>query len=99
MIMALATRPRRFSKLDKAVGDISKRMLTRTLRDLERDELVTRHVFPNKPPTVEYSLAPLGLSLLDPMAGLIDGANRRYSKIPAARERFDAMADAATLHD
>jgi hypothetical protein len=52
-----------------------------TLRDLERDGLITRHVFPTKPPTVEYRLAPLGQSLLDPMAGLIDWADRRHTDI------------------
>ena len=60
MIMALATRSQRFSELHRAVRDISKRMLTQTLRDLERDGLITRHVFATKPPTVEYRLAPLG---------------------------------------
>jgi len=89
MIMALATRPHRFSELHRAVHDISKRMLTQTLRDLERDGLITRHVFPTKPPAVEYRLAPLGLSLLDPMASLIDWADRRHGDIHAARARFD----------
>ncbi|MGH6837555.1 MAG: winged helix-turn-helix transcriptional regulator [Methylocella sp.] len=58
MIMTLATRPQRFSELHRAIRDISKRMLTQTLRDLERDGLITRHVFPTKPPSVEYRLAP-----------------------------------------
>jgi DNA-binding HxlR family transcriptional regulator len=89
MIMTLAMRPRRFSELHRAIRDISKRMLTQTLRDLERDGLITRHVFPTKPPSVEYGLSPLGQSLLDPMASLIDWAERRYSDIHAARVRFD----------
>ena len=89
MIMALATRSQRFSELHRAIRDISKRMLTQTLRDLERDGLITRHVFPTKPPSVEYRLTPLGQSLLDPMASLIDWADRRYSDIHAARVRFD----------
>ena len=89
MIMTLATRPQRFSELRRAIRDISKRMLTQTLRDLERDGLITRHVFPTKPPSVEYGLSPLGQSLLDPMASLIDWAERRYSDIHAARVRFD----------
>jgi DNA-binding HxlR family transcriptional regulator len=96
MIMTLATRPQRFSELHRAVRDISKRMLTQTLRDLERDGLITRHVFPTKPPSVEYRLSPLGRSLLEPMAGLIDWADRRYSDIHEARARFDSpMGDAA----
>ena len=89
MIMELATQSQRFSELHRAIPDISKRMLTQTLRDLERDGLITRHVFPTRPPTVEYRLAPLGQSLLDPMAALIDWADRRYSDIHAARVRFD----------
>lgn len=89
MIMTLAARPQRFSELHRAVRDISKRMLTQTLRDLERDGLITRHVFPTKPPSVEYGLSPLGRSLLEPMAGLIEWADRRYSDIHAARVRFD----------
>ena len=89
MIMALATRPQRFSELHRAISDISKRMLTQTLRDLERDGLITRHVFPTKPPSVEYRLATLGQSLLDPMAGLIDWAERCHGDIHAARVRFD----------
>ena len=90
MIMILATRPQRFSELRRAIRDISKRMLTQTLRDLERDGLITRHVFPTKPPSVEYRLAPLGQSLLEPMASLIDWADRRYSDIHDARARFDS---------
>ena len=97
MIMALATRPQRFSELHRAIGDISKRMLTQTLRDLERDGLITRHAFPTKPPSVEYRLAPLGQSLLDPMAGLIDWADCHYGDIHAARARFDGVpGDAST---
>ena len=93
MIMELATRSQRFSELHRSIPDISRRMLTQTLRDLERDGLVTRHVFPTKPPSVEYRLAPLGQSLLEPMAALIDWADRRYSDIHAARVRFDGASD------
>ncbi|MGA8332477.1 MAG: helix-turn-helix domain-containing protein [Mycobacterium sp.] len=89
MIMTLAARPHRFSELHRAIRDISKRMLTQTLRDLERDGLITRHVFATKPPSVEYRLSPLGQSLLAPMASLIDWADTRYSDIHDARARFD----------
>jgi DNA-binding HxlR family transcriptional regulator len=92
MIMQLAMQSQRFSELHRAIPDISKRMLTQTLRDLERDGLITRHVFHTRPPTVEYRLAPLGQSLLDPMAALIDWADRRYSDIHAARVRFNGAA-------
>ncbi|WP_348529743.1 helix-turn-helix domain-containing protein [Pseudomonas sp. Ost2] len=89
LIVALAARSRRFSELQRAVPDISKRMLTQTLRDLERDGLITRHVFPTKPPSVEYRLAPLGRSLLDPLSELINWANQRYAEISAARRSYD----------
>jgi DNA-binding HxlR family transcriptional regulator len=89
LIMTLAMRPQRFSELHRAIRDISKRMLTQTLRDLERDGLITRRVFPTKPPSVEYRLAPLGESLLEPMANLVEWADRRYSDIHAARVCFD----------
>ena len=89
MIMTLASRSQRFSELHRAVRGISKRMLTQTLRDLERDGLITRHVYPTTPPSVEYRLAPLGQSLLDPMANLIVWADRSTADIHAARARFD----------
>ncbi len=92
MIMTLAMRPQRFSQLHRAIRDISKRMLTQTLRDLERDGLITRHVSPTTPPSVEYRLAPLGQSLLEPMANLIDWADRSYADIHDARGRFDGAS-------
>jgi DNA-binding HxlR family transcriptional regulator len=64
-------------------------MLTQTLRDLERDGLITRHVFPTKPPSVEYRLAPLGQSMLAPLAGLVEWAEASHASIQAARARFD----------
>ena len=85
MIIELATRSQRFSERHRAIPDISKRMLTQTLRDLARDGLIIRHVFPARAPSVEYHLAPLCQSLLDPLAALIDWADRRYSNIDAAR--------------
>jgi len=94
MVITLAAGPRRFSQLNRAIPDISKRMLTQTLRDLERDGLITRHVFPTKPPSVEYRLAPLGRSLLGPLADLIEWAERHHGEIRAARGRYDAAAAA-----
>jgi len=90
MMIALAEGPLRFSALQRSVPDISKRMLTQTLRNLERDGLILRQVFPTKPPSVEYRLTPLGRSLLDPIALLIDWAERSHSEIRSARTRFDA---------
>ena len=89
-LVALASRPRRFSELHRAIPDISKRMLTQTLRELERDGLADRQVFPTKPPKVQYSLSPLGLSVLSPLAALVRWAEDSYPAIRDARQRFDA---------
>jgi DNA-binding HxlR family transcriptional regulator len=90
LLVALAAKPRRFSELHRAVPDISKRMLTQSLRDLQRDGLITRHVYPTKPPSVEYRLSPLGHSAMAPLASLIDWAERSFAEIKASRAAFDA---------
>ena len=92
-LAALAAAPRRFNELHRAMPDISKRMLAQTLRGLERDGLLTRHVFPTKPPGVEYRLSGLGRSVLDPLAGLVEWAERNHSAIRQARARFDAAPE------
>ena len=89
LLMALASGPRRFGGLHRMMPDISKRMLTQTLRTLERDGLVTRHVFPTKPPSVEYRLSGLGRSCLAPLAGLIAWAAQSFADIRDARARYD----------
>jgi DNA-binding HxlR family transcriptional regulator len=88
LIMALAERARRFSELQRIVPDISKRSLTQALRNLEEDGIVTRHVFPTKPPAVEYRLAPLGRTMLEPLAALIAWAESSHEAIRAARSNF-----------
>lgn len=90
ILIALEAEPRRFSALQRAVGDISKRMLTQTLRDLERDGMIGRTVYPTKPPAVEYALTDLGRSALRPIAGLKDWAEAHHGAIRAARAAFDA---------
>jgi len=87
MIMALADGPKRFSELRRSVPDISKRSLTLALRNLEEDGIITRHVFPTNPPAVEYRLAPLGATMLEPLAGMITWAERHHPEIQAARDR------------
>ena len=89
-LVALAARPHRFSELHRAIPDISKRMLTQTLRELERDGLLDREVFPTKPPSVRYSLSPLGRSVLSPVSALVAWAEGSYPAVRAARARFDA---------
>ncbi|WP_422931743.1 winged helix-turn-helix transcriptional regulator [Singulisphaera sp. PoT] len=89
IIVALAKEPRRFAVLLRLIPDISRKMLTQSLRGLERDGLVTRHVFPTKPPAVEYRLSPLGESMLEPLVGLVSWAERTRAEVLSARERFD----------
>src|SRR6266702_3863675 len=87
--------PRRFNEIRKALGSISQRMLTLTLRGLERDGLVTRTVYPTIPPKVEYELTALGRSLLVPVSGIGLWARQNRTAIQQARLRFDATADKA----
>ena len=84
--------PMRFNELRRSIGGISQRMLTLTLRGLERDGLVTRTVFPTIPPRVDYALTPLGRDLLQPVSALGDWATRNQAKIARAREQFDGAA-------
>ena len=86
---ALAAGPHRFSAVKRAIPDISKRMLTQTVRDLERDGLIARTVFPTRPPSVEYQLTPLGVTLLEPLTFLVRWANRSHAAIKNARSAFD----------
>lgn len=92
LVMALAERPQRFSELRRAVPDISKRSLTQALRNLEEDGIITRQVFPTKPPTVKYQLAPLGRSMLAPLAALISWAERSHDGIRVARRQYREAA-------
>ncbi len=89
LIMVLASGPQRFNALKRAVPDISQRMLTQTLRDLQRDGLITRHVFPTQPPSVEYRLSEMGESLLEPLSVLVAWADTNHAAIRRAREAYD----------
>jgi len=82
----------RFSELRRAIEGISQRMLTLTLRGLERDGLITRTVFPEIPPRVDYELTRLGKTLLEPISALADWAAQYRTSIHEARERFDSRA-------
>jgi DNA-binding HxlR family transcriptional regulator len=84
----------RFNELKRDIGGISQRMLTLTLRGLERDGLITRTVFPTVPPRVEYELTPLGRSLLAPVTALGEWARQNRAKIEQARTKFDGGAAA-----
>ena len=91
VVSTLGDGPKRFNELRKALGSISQRMLTLTLR-LERDGLVTRTVFPTVPPKVEYELTRLGRSLLQPVSKLGLWARKNRAAIAGARHRFDAIS-------
>ncbi|MGO1119568.1 winged helix-turn-helix transcriptional regulator [Rhodovibrionaceae bacterium A322] len=89
VITSLASGTLRFGELKREIGDISQRMLTQTLRQLERDGLVSRRVYPVIPPKVEYALTPLGQSLLPPILALIDWSDQTIEEIRAARRSYD----------
>jgi DNA-binding HxlR family transcriptional regulator len=90
IIMLLGDQPRRFNEIKRMVGGISQRMLTLTLRGLERDGLVTRTVFPTIPPRVDYELTELGRSLRDPVKKLGTWAFENLPEIKTARDKFDS---------
>lgn len=89
VLMELETGPRRFNELLRALPDISKRMLTQSLRDLERDGIVRREVFDTKPPSVSYSLTDLGEGFLPHLLALVDWAEGSMQNILTARKEFD----------
>jgi len=96
VIMLLGDGPRRFNEIKRAVGGISQRMLTLTLRGLERDGLVTRTVYGTTPPRVDYALTELGRSLCVPVMSLGFWARAHQADIAEAQRRFDAqVADAS----
>ena len=89
VVSELGGGPRRFNELRRSLGSISQRMLTLTLRGLERDGFVTRTVFPTVPPRVDYELTELGRSLLVPVSSLGLWARQNREAIQRARRRFD----------
>ena len=89
IVMSLRAGPRRFNEIKRMVGGISQRMLTLTLRGLERDGLVTRTIYPTIPPRVDYELTELGHSLKKPVQHLGSWAFEHLPEIQTARERFD----------
>jgi DNA-binding HxlR family transcriptional regulator len=95
VVRYLGERPHRFSELRRAIEGISQRMLTLTLRGLERDGLITRTVEPTIPPKVEYALTDLGRTLLVPVFALAQWALENRMSIHAAQQRYDADATAA----
>ena len=90
IIGLLGEKPHRFGELRRSIPDISQRMLTQTLKDLQRDGLVDRTVFATVPPSVEYKLTPLGHSLLSPLGILIEWAETHHGAIRLARQAYEA---------
>jgi DNA-binding HxlR family transcriptional regulator len=89
VVMLLGKGPRRFNELKRTIGGVSQRMLTLTLRGLERDGFVTRTAYATIPPRVDYELTDLGRSLLPSVALLGSWAINHHAEIEAARTRFD----------
>lgn len=92
VVMMLARRPCRFNELKRRIDGISQRMLTLTLRGLERDGLVSRTVTPSVPPRVDYALTALGRSLCVPVIALGEWSSAHVAEIEAAQAAFDARA-------
>ena len=89
VVLQLEAGPSRFNALKRQIPGISQRMLTVTLRHLERDGLVTRKVFPTNPPSVEYALTPLGFSLGEALQPLTAWAFEQQGTVNAARQVYD----------
>lgn len=96
VLESMPARRARFSVLKKSIPGISQRMLTATVRNLERDGMVTRHIYAEVPPRVEYELTPLGKELMDPVRGLVMWLQSNWPTIRRSRERFDARASGKT---
>jgi DNA-binding HxlR family transcriptional regulator len=95
IIQILARGTMRYAALQREIGDISQKMLTQTLRSLERDGLVKRTVHPVVPPKVEYSLTRLGRTLIEPLHALCRWSERHLAELQANRTRSKAKAIAA----
>ncbi len=96
VVMLLGGGKMRFSDIKRAVDGVSQKMLTTTLRGLERDGYVTRTVFPTIPPKVEYELTPLGRELRVPLSELGAWAIANYARVVEARAAYDARTGAAS---
>jgi DNA-binding HxlR family transcriptional regulator len=95
VISCLGDGPKRFTALKRSVDGISQRMLTVTLRGLERDGIVSRTMYPVMPPRVDYELTPLGRTLLDAVGALMTWADAHLDEVDAARAAYDARTPSA----
>jgi DNA-binding HxlR family transcriptional regulator len=92
-LLRLEDRPMRFMELKRAVGGVTQKSLTQTLRSLERDGLVTRTIFPSVPPRVDYELTPLGRQIGELMGSITNWAVANAGRIHAAREEYDQRSE------
>jgi DNA-binding HxlR family transcriptional regulator len=99
IVSLLADGPKRFSELRRAIEGISQRMLTLTLRGLERDGLLTRTVYPTIPPRVEYELTELGRTLRKPIRAIAKWAQENRERIQLARNKYDAGTSAGARQE
>lgn len=90
IVLALCEGPRRHGELRRSLEGVSQKMLTQTLRTLERDGLVSRTVTPTVPPRVDYALTPLGLTLREPLAALASWSTSHMSEVLRHRDAYDA---------
>lgn len=98
VIFRLGDGPQRFTALKRSVEGVSQRMLTVTLRGLERDGIVSRTMYPVMPPRVDYALTPLGHTLLDAVGALMAWADEHLAEVDAARAAYDASSARAAHH-
>ena len=89
VMVFLQDTPRRFSELQRMITGISQKVLTQTLRSLERDGLLTRTVYPEVPPRVEYALTPLGETLIEPLAALREWSEAHIEAVVVAQMEYD----------
>src|SRR5258706_10939732 len=92
IILLLEHRAKRYTELLRNIEGISHKMLSQTLRNLERDGLITRTVYPEVPPRVEYELTPLGQTLIEPIAAIVRWSYDHVEEINAAQAVYDSRA-------
>ena len=91
VLYCLAYRPRRYGEIQQRIEGISQKVLTQTLRRLERHGLVDRRVLSEMPPSVEYSLTPLGRTLIEPLQAIAAWSRENFTTVATARDRYDAQ--------
>ncbi|MFN8448298.1 MAG: helix-turn-helix domain-containing protein [Anaerolineae bacterium] len=93
VILLLEDGAKRFSELQRIINGISAKMLAQTLRSLERDGLVTRTIYPEIPPRVEYTLTPLGETLCAPIAAILQWSEAHFDEVSAAQALYDTRSE------